>query len=231
MDKATKTPKTLTEAIRYYADPDVTLVLMVQVRWPKGVTCPMCGSTDVHFISTRRLWECRTKHPLRQFSVKVGTIFEDSPIGLDKWFVAIWLLNNCKNGVSSLELHRAIGVTQKSAWFMLHRIRAALHRGTLLKMGTGGPVEADETFIGGLARNMHAWKRAKKITGTGGEGKELVMACSIASPARCTCAISQTARRRRSRAKSTSTLRKALKSSPTNWRATPDWARNTCTSS
>jgi transposase-like protein len=175
MDKAIRTPKTLTEAIRYYADPDVTLALMVQARWPKGVTCPMCGSTDVHFISTRRLWECRTKHPLRQFSVKVGTIFEDSPIGLDKWFVAIWLLNNCKNGVSSLELHRAIGITQKSAWFMLHRIRAALHRGTLLKMGTGGPVEADETFIGGKARNMHAWKRAKKITGTGGEGKELVM--------------------------------------------------------
>jgi transposase-like protein len=175
MDKAIRTPKTLTDAIRYYADQDVTLALMMQARWPKGVTCPTCGAAEPHFIPTRRLWECKTKHPKRQFSVKVGTIFEDSPIALDKWFVAIWLLNNCKNGVSSMELHRAIGVTQKTAWFMLHRIRAALHRGSFLKMGSGGPVEADETFIGGLARNMHAWKRAEKITGTGGAGKELVM--------------------------------------------------------
>jgi transposase-like protein len=174
MDKI-KTPKTLADAIRHYSNPDVTLALMVQARWPKGVTCPTCGSAEVHFIPTRRLWECRTKHPQRQFSVKVGTIFEDSPIGLDKWFVAIWLLNNCKNGVSSLEIHRAIGVTQKTAWFMLHRIRAALHRGTLLKIGNGSPVEADETFIGGLARNMHKDKRAKKITSPGVAGKSIVM--------------------------------------------------------
>ncbi len=170
-----ETPKTLQAAIRYYADPDVTLALMVKVRWPNGVTCPRCGSKDVRFISTRRLWECKTKHALRQFSVKGGTIFADSPIGLDKWFTAIWLLNNCKNGVSSLELHRAIDVTQKTAWFMLHRIRAALHQGMLLMGGDGGVVEADETFIGGKARNMHAWKRAEKIKGTGGVGKSIVM--------------------------------------------------------
>src|SRR5689334_19639248 len=139
--KTPKTPKTLTQAIRYYANPDVTHALMTQVRWPNGVTCPTCGG-EVRAISTRRMWECKTKHPRRQFSVKVGTIFEDSPIKLADWFVAIWLLNNCKNGVSSMELHRALGVTQKTAWFMLHRIRAALHRGTLLKMGNnGGEVE------------------------------------------------------------------------------------------
>jgi len=172
MDKALRTPKTLTDAIRYYSNADVTHALLTQARWPDGVTCPTCGG-DVRYIATRRLWECKTKHPKRQFSVKVGTIFEDSPIGLDKWFVAIWLLNNCKNGVSSLELHRAIGVTQKTAWFMLHRIRAALHRGSILKLG--GEVEVDETFIGGLARNMHKDRRADAITGTGGSGKQIVM--------------------------------------------------------
>src|SRR5450759_5120482 len=143
------TPNTLQEAILYFSDPDRCLALMVQSPWPAGVVkCPTCKSDQVRFLATRRLWECKTKHPKRQFSVKIGTVFEDSPIGLDKWFVAIWLLNNCKNGVSSLELHRAIGVTQKTAWFMLHRIRAAMHQGTLLRMGNGGgPVEADETFI------------------------------------------------------------------------------------
>jgi transposase-like protein len=168
-----KTPKTLQEAVRYYADPDVTFALMVQVRWPNGVICQECGDANPRFIATRRMWECRNKHTKRQFSVKKGTIFEDSPIGLDKWFVAIWLLNNCKNGVSSLELHRALGVTQKTAWFMLHRIRAALHRGTFIKME--GEVEADETFIGGLSRNMHKRDRARKIKGTGGAGKAIVM--------------------------------------------------------
>ena len=169
-----KTPKTLQEAVRYYSNPDVTFALMVQTRWPKGVVCQTCGDTEPRFIATRRMWECRNKHTKRQFSVKKNTIFEDSPIGLDKWFTAIWLLNNCKNGVSSMELHRAIGVTQKTAWFMLHRIRAAMHRGSFEKIG-GGPVEADETFIGGLARNMHEHKRHEKIKGTGGSGKELVM--------------------------------------------------------
>ncbi|PYM23956.1 MAG: DDE transposase, partial [Candidatus Rokuibacteriota bacterium] len=124
MDKITvRSPKTLAEAIRHYSDPDVCLTTMVEARWPNGVTCPTCGAPSPRFIQTRRLWECKTKHPRRQFSAKVGTIFEDSPLGLDKWFAAIWLIANAKNGISSYEIGRALGVTQKSAWFMLHRIR------------------------------------------------------------------------------------------------------------
>lgn len=166
-------PQTLVEAIRYFADPDVTLTTMVELRWPNGVRCPTCGRPDVRFIATRRMWECKGDHPKRQFSAKVGTIFEDSPLGLEKWFSAIWMIANCKNGVSSYEIHRAIGVTQKTGWFMLHRIRLAMETGSFLK--GGGPSEADETFIGGLAKNMHKAKREKKITGTGGAGKAVVM--------------------------------------------------------
>jgi transposase-like protein len=168
-------PQSLMETIRHLADPDVTLELMVSVRWPDGVTCPACGSKQVTFLSTRRIWKCRTRHPLQQFSVKVGTIFEDSPIPLDKWFTAMWLLGNCKNGISSYEVGRALNVTHKTAWFMLHRIRLALKNGSFEKMGGHGPVEADETMIGGLARFMHKDKKAEKITGTGGAGKEPVM--------------------------------------------------------
>lgn len=166
-------PRTLVEAIRHFADPDVTLATMVELRWPDGVCCPTCGRSDVRFIATRRLWECKEKHPKRQFSAKVGTIFEDSPLSLDKWFSAIWMIANCKNGVSSYEVHRAIGVTQKTAWFMLHRIRLAMQAGSFLK--GSGPAEADETFIGGRAKNMHKAKRAEVITGTGGAGKAVVM--------------------------------------------------------
>src|SRR5690349_1633367 len=120
-------PKTLMDAMRYFADPDVSLDFMVKLRWSDGVVvCPTCQSTEVRFLATRRLWECKTKHPKRQFSIKVGTIFEDSPIPLDKWLAAIWMLANDKNGISSYELAKAIGVTQKSAWFMLHRIRLAM---------------------------------------------------------------------------------------------------------
>src|SRR4051812_16121965 len=156
-------PNTLVEAIRHFSDPDVTLNAMVELRWPSGVCCPTCGRTDVRFIKTRRVWECKEVHPKRQFSAKVGTIFEDSPLSLDKWFVAIWMVANCKNGVSSYEVHRAIGVTQKSAWFMLHRIRLAMQAGSLMK--ADGEVECDETYIGGLAKNMHKDKREKKIKG------------------------------------------------------------------
>jgi transposase-like protein len=169
----TPQPKTLTEAIRYFADPDVALRTMVELRWPNGVTCPTCGSGEVRFISTRRLWECKHKHPRRQFSAKVGTIFEDSPLDLGKWFAAIWMVANCKNGISSYEMHRALGVTQKTAWFMDHRIRLAMKTGSFLKMS--GEVEADETFIGGLAKNMHKDRRERKIKGTGGAGKEAVL--------------------------------------------------------
>jgi hypothetical protein len=166
------TPQTLTEAIRYFSDPDVTLATMIELRWPNGVHCPTCGRADVRFIATRKMWECKEKHSRRQFSAKIGTIFEDSPLGLDKWFCAIWMVANCKNGVSSYEMHRALGVTQKTAWFMDHRVRLAMKAGSIEKMA--GDVEADESFIGGLSKNMHKRKRSK-ITGTGGAGKTVVM--------------------------------------------------------
>jgi transposase-like protein len=175
LDSLPPEPRTLQEAIQHFADPDVCLLTMVKLRWPEGVHCPTCGHANPLFLRKQLRWECRNKHPKRQFSAKVGTIFEDSPIGLDKWFTAIWLIANCKNGVSSLELHRAIGVTQKSAWFMLHRIRLAMQSGSIEKASGGGGAEADETLIGGLAKNMHKHKRAKKIIGTGASGKEVVM--------------------------------------------------------
>lgn len=166
-------PQTLVEAIRHFADPDVTHETIVALRWPTGVHCPTCGRTDVRFISTRRMWECKEKHPKRQFSAKIGTIFEDSPLGLDKWFTAIWMIANCKNGVSSYEVHRAIGVTQKSAWFMLHRIRLAMETGSFIK--SGGEFEADETYVGGRAHNMHASRKRKTFKGgRGTAGKEVV---------------------------------------------------------
>src|SRR5438445_1835864 len=165
-------PDTLMDAIRYFSDPDRTLAFWVAIRWPDGVTCPRCGSKQVSFIKTRRIWKCSQKHDHRQFSAKVGSIFEDSPIGLDKWFTAMWLMSNCKNGVSSYEIARDIHVTQKTAWFMDHRIRLAMHAGSFDKMT--GEVEADETFIGGLARFMHKDQKAR-IMGTGGAGKVAVM--------------------------------------------------------
>lgn len=166
MEKTPAQPRTLMEAVRYFADADRTLALAVEMRWPQGVHCPTCGRTDVRFLATRRLWECKEKHSKRQFSAKVGTIFEDSPLPLDKWFVAIWSIANCKNGISSYELARALGITQKSAWFMLHRIRLAMSAGSFDKMG--GIVEADETYIGGLAKNMHEKERKERITTRGG---------------------------------------------------------------
>jgi transposase-like protein len=173
MSNDTKWPRTLTAAVRYFADPDRCQDFLVTMRWPKGVACPTCGGKKLSYLSTRRLWKCPGNHPKRQFSIKKGSIFEDSPLGLDKWLVAMWLVVNCKNGISSYEVARGLGVTQQTAWFMLHRLRLAMQRGSFEKMG--GQVEADETFIGGLARNMHAHKRAEKIKGTGGAGKELVV--------------------------------------------------------
>ncbi|MDB5467326.1 MAG: hypothetical protein JWQ46_2088 [Phenylobacterium sp.] len=166
-------PKTLMEAIRYFADADRTLATAVSLRWPNGVHCPTCGRTDVRFLATRRLWECKEKHSRKQFSAKVGTIFEDSALPLDKWFVAIWAIANCKNGISSYELARSIGVTQKTAWHMLHRIRLAMTAGCFDKMG--GVVESDETYIGGLSKNMHAHKREKRITRANSSDKTAVM--------------------------------------------------------
>ena len=174
MDKTPTAPATLVDAIRYFAGPDVCLAFMVALRWPDGhVTCPHCGSREVAFLSTYRRWLCRENHPRRQFSIKVGTIFEDSPIPLDKWLPAVWMIVNDKNGISSYEVARALGVTQKSAWFMMHRIRLAMQRGSLDKFS--GDVEVDETFIGGRARFMHKDKRAAKIKGTGPLGKAAVM--------------------------------------------------------
>jgi transposase-like protein len=166
-------PQTLQEAIVYFSKPDNCLNYLAQKRWPNGVECPTCGSKDVIFLANQRRWKCRQRHPLQQFSVKVGTVMEDSPIGLDKWLMAMWQIVNCKNGISSYEVKRAIGITQKSAWFLDHRIRFALGMRAGNKLS--GQVEADETFIGGKARNMHTDKRAKKITGTGGKDKTAVM--------------------------------------------------------
>jgi transposase-like protein len=126
-------PQTLQDAIQYFSDLDRCREFLANSRWPDGVKCPTCGNDQVRYLATRRIWECKTKHPKRQFSVKVGTVYEDSPIGLDKWFTAAWMVANCKNGVSSYEIHRALGVTQKTAWFMDHRIRLAMQSGTFEK--------------------------------------------------------------------------------------------------
>src|SRR6202158_3496713 len=127
MDSNPKQPKTLQAAIVHFSDADNVLAYMIRLRWPAGVvTCPICGRTDVVFLHNQRKWQCKSVHPKRQFSAKIGTIFEDSPIPLEKWITAVWMLSNCRNGVSSYEIARAIGVTQKSAWFMLHRIRLGL---------------------------------------------------------------------------------------------------------
>ena len=155
-------PKTLIEAVRYFSDEDTCIQFMVSLRWADGVTCPTCGSKEVSYVSTRRVWKCKTPHQKQQFSVKVGTVLEDSPISLTKWLPAMWLLVSCKNGISSYELHRALNVTQKTAWFMLHRLRLAIQAGSFEKMS--GRVEADETYIGGLAPNMHKSKRERMIT-------------------------------------------------------------------
>lgn len=166
-------PDTLQEAILYFAVPANCREYMVAHRWPSGVECPRCGSKNVLFQEKYNRWQCGSRHDNRQFTLKTGTIFEDSPLGLDKWLLAMWMVVNCKNGVSSYEIHRATGVTQKSAWFMNHRIRLSLGLEPIDKLS--GEVEADETFIGGKARNMHKGKRAERITGTGGKDKTAVM--------------------------------------------------------
>src|SRR5258708_3660348 len=166
-------PNTLQEAILYFASPENCREYLMAHRWPNGVPCPRCGSERVSLQPKYKRWECGKKHALRQFTSKTGTIFEDSPLGLDKWLLAMWQVVNYKNGVSSYEIARATGVTQKTAWFMDHRIRVSLGMATPDKFT--GHVEADETFIGQKARNMHASVRARKITGTGGKDKTAVM--------------------------------------------------------
>ena len=170
-EKNNNLPKTLQQAIIFFADPDVALNFMAELRWPDGPTCPACESKEYTFISTRRVWKCKACK--KQYTVKQGTLMEDSALGLDKWLCAIWMIANDKNGISSYEIHRGLGITQKSAWFLLHRIRLAMQTGTFQKMS--GPVEADETYIGGKSRFMHKDKREAKIKGTGGAGKAIVM--------------------------------------------------------
>lgn len=169
-----ESPRTLQDAIVHFHEYENCKKFMMELRWPDGVVrCPHCGSEKVTYLQNARVWKCYAKHDRPRFSLKTGTIFEDSPIGLDKWIAAVWLVVNCKNGISSYEVARDLGVSQKSTWFMAHRIRFALHSGSFEKLS--GNVEADETFIGGKARNMHIAQRKRRITGTGGKNKTAVM--------------------------------------------------------
>ncbi len=166
-------PTTLVEAIRYFDDPQTCIDFVAKLRWPNGPVCPSCGGTEHSYLTTRRVWKCRAKDCHRQFSVKVGTIFEDSPIKLKNWLAAIWLIANSKNGISSHELGRAVGLTQKSAWFVLHRIRLAMQTGTFQKLD--GEVEVDETFIGGRQINKHQHKRLGGGKARGNSDKAIVV--------------------------------------------------------
>src|SRR6202166_223154 len=154
-------PTTLQDAIVYFSNPENCMSYVVARRWPNGVICPTCGSTKVSFLKNQNKWQCSSRHPKRQFSLKTGTIFEDSPIGLDKWLTAMWLLVNCKNGISSYEVSRDLDISQKSAWHMMHRIRLAM-QDDLTGGKLGGEVEIDETFIGGKARFMHKSDRRRR---------------------------------------------------------------------
>ena len=169
-----ETPDTLRDAILWFSDFEHCRQFMASLRWADGIVkCPQCGSGHVTYLAKNRIWKCYAKHERPTFSLKTGTIFEDSPIPLEKWLTAAWLIISCKNGISSYEIHRGLGVTQKTAWFMLHRIRLAMQEGGFNKLG--GEVEIDETFIGGKARNMHKAKRERVITGTGGKDKTVVL--------------------------------------------------------
>jgi transposase-like protein len=172
-----KAPKTLQQAILYFADADNCIKYMVDHRWPNGIVCPTCGRTDVSFLATQKKWQCKSAHAKRQFSAKVGTIFEDSPLGLEKWLPAVWMIASAKNGISSYEISRSLGVTQKTAWFMLHRIREAMKNGSFVKMGgsQGGPVEVDETFVGPKPQQMHRERRLRMQTAQKGNQKTAVM--------------------------------------------------------
>lgn len=174
MNNDNSLPKTLLQAIRFFSDDLFCVKFVASRRWKDGeAVCPKCQSNNNTFMESRKVWQCKNKECKKQFSVKVGTIFEDSPIGLDKWLTAMWLIVNAKNGISSYEIHRAIGVTQKTAWFMLHRIRLAMETGSIEKLS--GEVEADETYVGGKLKNMHkSVRKAKNLKGRGMVNKTAV---------------------------------------------------------
>jgi len=172
-----KKPRTLQEAIQYFSDEQVCIDTVAALRWPNGPECPACGHKEHYYLKTQKRWKC--KECYKQFTVKLGTIFEESPIPLCKWLVALWMLVNCRNGISSYEVARDLGITQKSAWFVLQRLRLALQSGSIVKLGgPGSEVEVDETFIGGKARNMHKAKKLRLGHGIGmqgGHAKTIVM--------------------------------------------------------
>ena len=160
-------PSTLLEAVNHFSNFENCKEFMMGLRWPDGkVLCPRCGSDNVDYLPNAKVFKCYEKHSLQKFSLKVGTIFEDSPIALEKWLPVMWLIVNAKNGISSWEIHRSIGVTQKTAWFMLQRARLAMQNETTTKLS--GTVEVDESYIGGAARNMHKARKARALGGKGG---------------------------------------------------------------
>jgi transposase-like protein len=168
--KERELPKGREDAARYFADPDACVAFVAGLRWMDGPVCPYCGGMKISYLRTRRIYKCMAKECHKQFSVKVGTIFEDSAIPLDKWLIAIWLVVNCKSGISSYEIARDLKVTQKSAWFLLHRIRLALANSSWLKRGgeEGGLVEVDETFMGGKEKDKLIPNRRFIPDGKGG---------------------------------------------------------------
>ena len=171
-----ETPKTLLEAINFFSDAENCRKFMIAVRWSDGIVrCPYCDSSKLTFLKNANVYRCYGDHAKQKFSLKVGTRVEDSPLSLCKWLPAAWLLSNCKNGISSYELARALGVTQKSAWHMLHRLREAMTDETGKIGGDGTPIECDETFVGGKVKNMHKSKRIKGVGLQGGSGKAVVL--------------------------------------------------------
>jgi transposase-like protein len=201
-------PKTLQQAIRYFSDEQTCIDTIAKLRWPDGPVCPKCGGKEHYYLASQLRWKCKNPKCYKQFTVKLGTIFEDSPIPLDKWLAALWMLVNCKNGISSYEVGRALGLTQKSAWFVLHRLRLALQDGSIFKLGgEGKQIEEDESFIGGAARFMHADRRKRMITATGVKDKAAafgilerggkVRVCRSESPEARFAVTYQRARRRR----------------------------------
>lgn len=223
-------PRTLQDAILYFADADNCLNYLASRRWKNGIAvCPTCGSDKVAFVPSRRLWQCKTRHPKAQFSIKVGTIFEDSPIGLDKWLLGMWMLANCKNGISSYELHRATGISQKSAWFVLHRLRVALQDDNSAKLA--GDVEADETFVGGKIQNMHKrGKRKIQAVNDGNWGKAVVLGL-LEREGRVRAAVAPTRRHYDVHVNVMLTLKRGLRSSQTNTTPTRAFRVNSLTRS